>query len=97
MTKKLTQAQNKFARELKKVKKGIGPNAVLVGDEIRTDSGRAVPAAVEKVLHTTLSYVEKSTTQYVTNDSDHHIKMNLKTFIEQNAAVLQKSNTRRSR
>lgn len=60
----------------------------IVGEEIYVDTTKEMPLAVRRFLETELTKVSKSTTQLLTNDSDVHVQMNYKTFIDSNASLL---------
>ena len=60
----------------------------LVGEEIVVDTDKEIPFAVKRLLETQITKTAKSTTQLLTNDTDRHVLMNMKTFIENNVEVL---------
>lgn len=81
----------RLEKELLKQAKSKTPEPVtfnLVGEEIYVDTSKEMPRAIRRFLETELTKTAKSTTQLLTNDTDVHVQMNYKTFIENNAELL---------
>lgn len=82
------QAENeKLAREIGKGKETV-INVTVADDVLTIDATKEVPDILKRVLATSFKKYAESKTQYLANDGEMHIKMNLETFIKDNAELL---------
>lgn len=60
-----------------------------IGDDVITiDTKKEIPVALKRILESELDKFAKSTTQYLTEEDQQHVQMNLKKFIVNNAEYL---------
>lgn len=88
---KMERKVAKLVNELAKKKSGKTFKTVtynVVGEELIVDTTKELPLAVKRLLETEMTKTAKSTTQLLTNDTDVHVQMNMKTFIESNVNTL---------
>lgn len=82
------QAENeRLAREMGKGKSTV-INVTVADDVLTIDANKEVPDALKRILATSFKTYAKSKTQYLANDGEMHIKMNLESFIKDNAELL---------
>lgn len=82
------QAENeRLAREMSKGKSTV-INVTVADDVLTIDANKEVPDALKRILATSFKTYAKSKTQYLANDDEMHIKMNLESFIKDNAELL---------
>lgn len=82
------QAENeRLAREIGKGKSTV-INVTVADDVLTIDANKEVPDALKRILATSFKTYAKSKTQYLANDDEMHIKMNLESFIKDNAELL---------
>jgi len=96
LLKKAKEENAKLKSDYDNLKKSKNEKVVITinvkGEEIKINSGTnaevGIPKIIQTLLATELNIAAKTDVKYLSDDNDIHIRMNIKTFIENNAEAI---------